>query len=301
MANIDINSVNEPQSSWGGDWTEKKLDAFAKYVSAYLTIMNKNKYWETIYFDGFAGSGDRKKNCDTNLYKQLFIDKIEEDSYKGAAERVLTLPNKLHFDYYYFIDTNQNSLDRLKAKIDNLSECNSGIIQFKQGDCNTFLEELANAMNKKPKSYASLVLLDPFGMQINWSSIAKLAGTKTDVWILVPTGVIVNRLLDKNGDLKHTVKLQSFFGLDEEEIRKYFYTKETVNTLFGEQELIQKIKKPIGKIAELYIKQLKTIWKHVTDRPLVLTNKKGVPIFHFVFASNYNVAVNIAKQIIIKS
>ncbi|MBR6170942.1 MAG: hypothetical protein IKQ51_09640 [Bacteroidaceae bacterium] len=47
-------------SSWGGLWTEEKLDAFEKYVNAYLTIMNsyKEKYdWKLIYFDGFAGSG----------------------------------------------------------------------------------------------------------------------------------------------------------------------------------------------------------------------------------------------------
>lgn len=27
-------------SEWGGQWTEEKLDAFEKYVNAYLTIMN---------------------------------------------------------------------------------------------------------------------------------------------------------------------------------------------------------------------------------------------------------------------
>jgi len=32
------NIMQEPQAEWGGKWTEKKLDAFAKYVSAYLTI-----------------------------------------------------------------------------------------------------------------------------------------------------------------------------------------------------------------------------------------------------------------------
>jgi len=46
--------VQESQPEWGGPWTEKKLDAFAKYVSAYLYIMKKNPQWDTIYFDGFA-------------------------------------------------------------------------------------------------------------------------------------------------------------------------------------------------------------------------------------------------------
>ncbi|MBQ3998674.1 MAG: hypothetical protein II644_04985, partial [Paludibacteraceae bacterium] len=55
---------NSTQKSWGGQWTEDKLDCFQKYVKAYLTIMNayrdKNE-WELIYFDGFAGCGDRKR------------------------------------------------------------------------------------------------------------------------------------------------------------------------------------------------------------------------------------------------
>ena len=33
--------VNEPQKNWGGRWTEEKLDAFEKYVKAYLRIMKK--------------------------------------------------------------------------------------------------------------------------------------------------------------------------------------------------------------------------------------------------------------------
>ena len=56
------NIISEPSAEWGGIWTEKKLNAFAKYVSAYLTIM-KNHHWKTIYFDGFAGTGNRKEKC----------------------------------------------------------------------------------------------------------------------------------------------------------------------------------------------------------------------------------------------
>lgn len=298
MNNNDKNILREPQPEWGGNWTIKKLDAFAKYVAAYLTIMIKHPYWKTIYFDGFAGSGDRKMKCDSSLYKQLLLNEEETETYKGAAERVLTLPNKLSFDFYYFIDTNSDSLKKLEQKLQQITPEKESSIQYRSGDCNQYLFELANAMKKNPKSFASLVLLDPFGMQINWESISNLKDTRTDIWILVPTGVIVNRLLDRNGDLKHSVKLQSFFGLTEDEIREYFYKKETINTLFGEQELVHKISKPIEKIAELYIRQLKTSWKFVTEEPLRLENKRGVPIFHFVFASNNVHAVKIAKQII---
>lgn len=29
------NYVNEPDEGWGGPWTEKKLDAFIKYIRAF--------------------------------------------------------------------------------------------------------------------------------------------------------------------------------------------------------------------------------------------------------------------------
>ncbi|MFZ4414419.1 MAG: three-Cys-motif partner protein TcmP [Bacteroidales bacterium] len=295
----DINTVNEPQTNgWGGQWTERKLDAFAKYVSAYLTIMKKNPFWKTIYFDGFAGSGERKESCNTLLYQQLQITLQEEKVYKGAAERILNLANGLSFDYHYFIDMKQESLDKLKDKLTELQTKHKNEFQYRANDCNTEIKNLASALKDKNKKLASLILLDPFGMQINWESIDSLKGTRSDVWILIPTGVIVNRLLDRNCKLKHIDKLQSFFGMSEQEIKDYFYRTETHSTLFGEEEIVQKVSNPIEKIAELYTLKLKTIWNFVTEKPLRLDNSKGVPIFHFVFASNNKNAVKIAKDII---
>ena len=71
-----------------------------------------------------------------------------------------------------------------------------------------------------------------------------------------------------------------------------------MQTLFGEAEILPKVSQPIEKIARLYAERMRTIWKHVTDEPLVLKNRNGSPIFHFVFASNNQNAKNIAKQII---
>lgn len=99
------------------------------------------------------------------------------------------------------------------------------------------LAELANAL--KTKKFAALVLLDPFGMQINWSSIADFKGTRSDIGILVPTGVIINRLLYQSGKLEHVEKLEAFFGLSVDEIKKEFYKKEMAPTLFGEEEETQ--------------------------------------------------------------
>lgn len=290
------NIVNEPPGDeWGGPWTEKKLHAFSKYVWSYLTIMKKNPYWETIYFDGFAGSGTKVKEEKNALYEQLHITEAEERTYKGAAERVLTLKDDLTFNYYYFIDKEEKSLNKLKAK---LKDFEGKKLVFRSGDMNKHIQDLAKALQDKKKKLAALIFLDPFGMQIDWASIEALKGTRSDVWILVPTGVIVNRLLDRGGKLEFSDKLESFFGLPIEEIKTFFYKQEKKQTLFGEEEIITKITKPIEKIAKLYADRMKTIWQHVTDEPLVLKNRNGAPIFHFVFASNNQNAKKIAKQII---
>lgn len=288
--------LNEAGSEWGGPWTEKKLTAFSKYVSSYLTIMNKNPYWKTIYFDGFAGSGNRKEKCNSTIFEQLKISLLEDHVYKGSAERVLKIKDDISFDHYYFIDTNEESLKKLEIKLKNLPEIDTLKLNFRPGDCNKYLVELSRALNTG--KYAALVLLDPFGMQINWESIASLKGTRSDMWILVPTGVIVNRLLNRNGELKQIEKLQSFFGLSGNEIRDLFYTKEIQATLFGEEEITNKVIRPIEKIAKVYIRQMKTIWNNVTEEPLILYNSRGVPIFHFIFASNNLSATKIAGQII---
>lgn len=298
--------VGEPSSSWGGAWTEEKLNAFEKYVNAYLTIMNKyrGQYdWKLIYFDGFAGSGSRNEDT-TSEDNQLMIDLIDEHQitaeeltpYKGAAERVLNIAQD-GFDFYYFIDKDAASSSQLQEKLKPNQKDKR--LEFRHSDANTEVSKLADAMRKNSKLKA-LVLLDPFGMQVDWSSIEKLKGTSTDLWILIPTGVIVNRLLDRKCKLTHIEKLTSFFGKDEAFLKNYFYDTRQENTLFGETEVVEKVQEPIRMIANLYIQQMKTIFKYVTEEPLVLYNTRNTPIFHFACASNNESAVKIAHEIINK-
>lgn len=296
--------VEEPREEWGGPWTEKKLRAFQNYVVAYLTIMNKHPYWETIYFDGFAGSGTRKEKLTNTLYLELDINEEERTGYKGAAQRLSELNEPYRFDFYYFVDKDEKAVNKLKAKLEPLNVGKKGKLQFKFGDCNAMLQQLADALHQKKTpngnalKYASLLFLDPFGMHINWSSLEALRNTKSDVWILLPTAVIVNRLLDRKGELKASAKLSSYFGLDEEEIRSRFYLPTGQQSMFGDEDQYKKVADPINTISNLYVERLRTVWEYVTEKPLRLNNRKGAPLFHFVFASNNASALSIANDII---
>lgn len=296
--------------TWGGDWTEEKLTAFSKYVNAYLTIMNKyrDRYnWKLIYFDGFAGSGtdQHAPEIDDKANDNLFLQELESselyvpsdsDVYKGAAERVLSVQQR-GFDIYYFIDKNEHSKLSLEERLSQYKSNHT--LAFRCGDANDMLQKMSEFMHTaQGHKYKALVLLDPFGMQVSWNSIEIFKDTGTDFWILVPTGVIVNRLLDRKGELRYIDKLKDFFGLNEQEIRSHFYQRRHEMTLFGETDVIEKVKEPIGKIAQLYLERLKTVFTHVIPEPLVLYNNMNVPIYHFVFASNNETAVKIAREII---
>jgi len=301
MAESNINKLKSGSPSWGGTWTMQKLDAFIDYVKAYLTIMKKCYYWKTIYFDGFAGSGERLKKKTkqrTGFDFSLNENSLEDiDLYKGSVKRILDL-KELTFDYYYFIDTNSSNIEKINSLKETITHIDPERIIVRQADCNEEMLNLADMLNTG--KYAALLFIDPFGMQINWDSIASLKGTRSDIWILIPSGVAVNRLLPKTGKVRSKEKLERFFGLDYDDLHDFFYTDKSDNTLFGKYNRIEKLANPIERVAELYKNQLKTIWKNVTSNPLILRNSKNVLIFHLLFASNNDVAMKIASQIIEK-
>lgn len=252
----EVDYVSEPKEQWGGSWTEQKLEAFAKYVKAYLAIMNsyRDKYnWKPIYFDGFAGSGARGGLKDRDeINKTLFdLSEIEEKEcnvYIGAAERVASLEGIRGFDYYYFNEKDEESSELLRKKLSKY-ESDGKRFEYRSNDANAEVKKLADAQLRN-NSLKSLVLLDPFGMQLDWNSISTLKKCSSDVWILLPSGAIINRLLDGNGNLKFSPKLQRFFGMSESEIKNFFYENRTGQTLFGEDERLYKLPNAIPRIAD---------------------------------------------------
>lgn len=297
---------------WGGSWTEKKLEAFEKYVHAYLTIMNKNRDnfgWSLYYFDGFAGSGTRtaqEEAKEAEIASELFGNGIAPEElkvYQGAAERVVRIEETIRgFDHYCFVEKNKENCEALKAKLSIYQTV--GRKYYIPMDANDAVKRFSMKL-KSSSRHKALIFLDPFGMQIDWSSIESLKGTSVDLWVLVPTGVIINRLLERKYDPEkgfiHAEKLESFFGLTSKIIGDYFYNKTSIPTLFGDEEtIVTKTEDAIHRIAELYIERLKEVFPYVTDEPLVLANNQHLPIYHLIFAAKNPTAMKIAQEIIIK-
>lgn len=274
-------------NQFGGSWTEKKIEMVVGYAKAYLIIMNRYPKFKTLYFDGFAGSGD--------IYKD---DKVDIDVLKGTAIRILEIGDPKPFDMYYFVEKDEGNKEMLEQAIgEKFSDKKPHIVCE---DCNNKLKSMAEFLKRNP-NYKVLAFIDPYGMSLDWSSIEILKGYGIDMWILVPTGIGVNRLLKNTGDISEAwlVKLEKFLGLPRATILKYFYKERREITLFGEETIMEKENHAIEKAGELYRSRLNEIFKFVS-KPFPLTNSTGSIMYHFMMATNNKTALKIADDIIKK-
>ncbi len=270
-------------NKFGGSWTEAKMEIVVSYAKAYLIIMNKQEWAKTIYFDGFAGSG---------------IIESDENEYvkKGTALRILDISEPKPFDIYYFVELNEDHKRELEKRIqENYFGKNAHVVQ---ADCNIKLKRMAEFL-KANKKFRALVFIDPYGMSVDWSSIESLKDLGVDLWILVPTGIGVSRLLKNNGDISNAwlAKLEKFLGLTKEDILKHFYKKQEVNTLFGSETIIEKEKDAVDKAGKLYKSRLNTIFKFVSES-FVMRNTTNSIMYHFMMATNNTQALKIANDVI---
>jgi three-Cys-motif partner protein len=280
MDNI-VNNSSEDQ--WGGNWTLKKINIFIKYLKAYLEIM-KNRNFELIYFDGFAGSG------------KIVPEAENKSLIESVALQVLAINHQKTFDIYYLVELDKKKALHLEKVIKEKYTQNN--IFVSQEDCNKKLTSLAHYLQRNRDSRC-LAFIDPFGMQVNWSSLIEFKTVCCDMWLLVPTGVAVNRMLTTKGDIDPIwlEKLGKFFGLTKEEIKTHFYETKTKLTLFGEETYDEKKANAINKIITLYNQQLKSIWKHVS-KAYPMKNNNGIILYHFIFASQNKNGKKIADEII---
>jgi three-Cys-motif partner protein len=270
-------------NQFGGNWTEVKMEIVISYAKAYLTIMNKQDWAKTIYFDGFAGSGI----IETNEEKEIK---------KGTALRILEITDPKPFDLYYFVELKEYHKNELEKRVqENYFGRNAHVVQ---ADCNDKLKRMSVFL-KENKHYRALAFIDPYGMSVNWSSIESLKGLGVDLWILVPTGIGVVRMLKNNGEISNAWfnKLEKFLGMSKDEIMKHFYKVQSLNTLFGEQTYIQKENDSVNKVGELYRQKLNTVFKYVSDS-FVLRNSTNSIMYHFMMATNNSAALNIANEVI---
>jgi len=288
---------------FGGAWTTEKLERLRKYLVAYTTIFSKNPKAQnliTIYVDAFAGTGYRNKPTKTDPDAPLFPELTEPetvDFLKGSARIALEVDPP--FNQYLFIEQDTEhtrELEKLKVQFPN----KAGAVKIIQGEANTYLKKWCSETNWQ--KHRAVMFLDPYGMQVEWPLIEAIATTRAiDLWLLVPFGMGVNRMLTNNvlPPVEWSEKLTRIFGTDLWE--KEFYSTHKKQTLFDNDE-VQVKNADFRKIEQFFVGRLNTIFAEVAKNPLWLMNSKNSPLYLLCFAAGNPrgapTAVKIAQDIL---
>lgn len=283
---------------FGGEWTEKKLNILKDYLVSYLTALKK-QHFHKLYIDAFAGSGSiTLDSSDISSQQFLFDDflMVPQDFLQGSARVALSLQNS--FDEYIFIEKNPvhaNALERLKQEFPERKES----VHILTGEANSLLQEICKRTDWI--SHRATLFLDPYGMQVDWETIKLVASTKAiDALILFPSGVAVNRLLSKSGQIPAGFEksLDRIFG--SHDWKNLFYKEDNQTGLF-EVESKQRKSGSIAAIANYYNSRLREIFAGVEEEPFPLRRDDGHVLYHLCFVAanekGAKIAERIAKQI----
>jgi three-Cys-motif partner protein len=292
---------------FGGDWTEKKLSCLKGYLNAYRKIFTANeraRYFKTWYVDAFAGTGSRTVSGNQATGQQSVFEDVYEDTetteYRdGSAKIALSLPEP--FDHYLFIEKSKARVNQLKGTIEREHPALLPRCDFRQGDANAILKAWCKERNWKKER--AVVFLDPYGMQVDWSTIEALAATKAiDLWYLFPLGVGVARLLTHDGDIPEPWKkrLDTLFGTDTWRTEFYRVTLGQAD-LFGESRDVVSRDAPVAKIESFIHRRLDgTFVKAAKGK--ILRNSRQSPLYLLCFAAANEkgapTAIKIAQDIL---
>ena len=271
--------------TFGGDWTETKLAILRGYLAAYTKVM-KNQAFRTGYIDAFAGTGYRTlraANQPTQDSELLFPDLAAPDPQAlldGSARLALRIEPL--FDRYIFIEKSEDrcrQLEGLRQEFPSLSNR----IRVCPGDANTEIRKLCG-MNWGKNRNRAVLFLDPYGMQVEWTTIEAIARTEAiDLWLLFPLGIGVNRLLPRTGDVPSAWRSALDRLLGCEDWYDAFYRVNPIENLFG--EVTNEVQKEgIDAIGKYFVKRLKTVFPGVAEKPALLYNSANCPLYLFCFA-----------------
>jgi len=298
------------KQSFGGNWTEEKLARLRKYLPAYVHVL-KNKGLTYTYIDAFAGTGYRElrdkelqgETITTPLFPELSAQ--ETQNFMDGSARI-ALQTEPRFHKYIFIEKDRSKIPEL-SKLKEQFPDNAEDIQIVNGDANTFLINLCRTNWHRNRA---VLFLDPFGMQIPWSTIEAIANTQAiDLWYLFPLGIAVNRLLTKDGNIQPAWqrRLDDIFGTSDW-FEAFYQPVEQQNQQLSLFDIGNSPKEQIEKVAnfdsisKFFVERLKTIFAGVADNPLVLRNSCNNPLYLLCFASGNprgsKTAIKIAQDIL---
>lgn len=285
------------EHSFGGGWTEIKLNAVSDYLNFYAKALQASPSpqnpFETWYVDAFAGTGDRMIEISTaGLFANdgvadRLLDRVRLE---GSARRALAIDPP--FRHLVFIEKNAlrfAALERVK------SEYPGRDIQCVQGDANV---ELRNIFSKgawiasgRSGLQRGVVFLDPYGMSVKWDTLRFLAQTgRADVWYLFPLHAALRQLSHDHAALDPSKRaaLNEVFGTPDWEAHFYEHKPAATNLFDFEALATTSRKADPDKVERFAADRLRSIFSFVSDPIPILTRHRLRQFSLFLLSGNPN-------------
>lgn len=263
-----------------GPWAEQKLAALARYLEYYTTVLKKQTWCRTVYFDAFAGGGTSNLRTPADVDSSnisLWDEERPPEQTQivvGSPRRALEIANPFH--RYVLVDADPKRVRQLRALQTEYDGTRQ--IDVRQGTAEEQMSWLLE-QNISRKTHRGVAFLDPFGAHLPWDSVNDLAKTKVfEAIINFPLHMCINRLATKNPDIprKWRAQLDSFFGPG-----WYEEVYETQDGLFGTSTT--KRLDATDRLLQFYRKNLKDAFGHVSQ-PMLVRNTRGSPLYYIIWA-----------------
>lgn len=261
---------------FGSLHTEKKLKTVEAYLQRFTMVL-KNTTFTTLYVDACAGSGaSMPKSSDLTQPGLFALDEIID----GSAKRALCVDPP--FQKYLFNDTKRKNVKSLLSMVEQHHSHLSDRVKVTNSTADGMLNDLCRDTDWK--STRAVVFLDPFGMQIDFSTVKMLADTKAvDLWYLVPVFAMsrqiknTGEILEQGGDAIDRI-------LGTTKWRDSVATAPPVLNLFGE------VQTPSSKVVGsewfegVAIDQLRSVFRGGVSSLALPLGRNGLHEFSLVFA-----------------
>jgi three-Cys-motif partner protein len=180
---------------FGGQHTELKLSIVEGYLNAF-TLALRPRFKNFWYVDAFAGTGARTVRTERRG-ATLVETPVEEIVERRRGSAQIALDVRPEFDFLVFIEKNAGYVSALN---DLAAKNPQRRIVVAEEDANVALKHLVGNNNWKDKR--AVVFLDPYGMEVEWSTLEALAATEAiDVWFLFPLAGLFRQATKKLTDI----------------------------------------------------------------------------------------------------
>jgi len=195
---------------FGDQHTELKLSIVEKYLKFFTTAL-RGKFKELWYIDAFAGTGSRTVRHEERAAGLLDSGEPERIERRRGSARI-AIDVKPPFDFIVFVESKPSYAAALQELAANYPNRRIAVVK---DDANDALKSLIAANNWQ--STRAVLFLDPYGMQLEWSTLEKVAATKAiDIWFLFSLAGLYRQATRRLADIDEHKRaaLTRMFGSD---------------------------------------------------------------------------------------